>query len=117
MLGQRLFAKAQEKGFQVLALHHAEAILTHDKPDAVTELEEALLGITIPAEELVRGGGGEGELTQRLRRSLANDHGWKKHYFQIKKTVDNAEKESISNEVDHVKKFAVFLSVFAGKQS
>lgn len=100
-----MFEKLKAKGFQVLALHHAEAILRHDMTDAVTELEKVLLGVKIPAEELVRGGGGEGELTQRLRRSLANDFGWKKHRFEIKKIVDGEEKESISHEIDHVKRF------------
>lgn len=49
--------------------------------DAVTELENVLLGIEIPAEELIRGGGGEGELTLRMRQALANDFGWKKAQF------------------------------------
>lgn len=101
-----MFEKIRGKGFQVLALHHAEAILTHDMPEAVKELESALLKVQIPVEELIRGGGGEGELTQRVRRSLANDYGWKKHRFEIKKTVDGEEKESISHEIDHVKRFS-----------
>lgn len=100
-----MFEKIKKKGFQVLTLHHAEAILTHDMADAVTELEEILLTIEIPAEELVRGGGGEGELTQRLRHSLSDDYGWNKHNFEIKKIVDGEEKESISHEIDHVKRF------------
>ena len=100
-----MFKRIKEKGFQVLALHHAEAILKHDMASAMEELEEALLGIRIPAEELVRGGGGEGEMTQRLRRVLAEDCGWKKHKFEIKKVVDGEEKESISHEIDHVKRF------------
>jgi len=100
-----MFEKIKQKGFQVLTLHHAEAILTHDMADAVTELERVLLDIQIPAEELVRGGGGEGELTQRLRHALADEYGWKKHNFEIKKIVDGEEKESISHEIDHVKRF------------
>jgi hypothetical protein len=100
-----MFETLKTKGFQVLALHHAEAILTHDMADAVSELESVLRDVEIPVEELVRGGGGEGELTQRLRRALANDHGWKKHKFEIKKIVDGEEKESISHEIDHVKRF------------
>lgn len=100
-----MFEKIKQKGFQVLTLHHAEAILTHDMADAVMELERVLLDIQIPAEELVRGGGGEGELTQRLRHALADDYGWKKHNFEIKKIVDGEEKESISHEIDHVKRF------------
>lgn len=100
-----MFEKLKKKGFQVLALHHAEAILKHDMANAVTELERVLLDVEIPAEELVRGGGGEGEMTQRLRRALADDYGWKKHNFEIKKIVDGEEKESISHEIDHVKRF------------
>ncbi|MDX9767607.1 MAG: BglII/BstYI family type II restriction endonuclease [Ectothiorhodospiraceae bacterium] len=100
-----MFEKIKKKGFQVMALHHAEAILTHDMADAAIELERVLLDVTIPAEELVRGGGGEGELTQRLRRALTNDYGWAKHNFEIKKIVDGVEKESISHEIDHIKRF------------
>jgi len=100
-----MFEKLKKKGFQVLALHHAEAILKHDMADAVTELERVLLDVQIPVEELIRGGGGEGELTQRMRRALADDYGWKKHCFEIKKIVDGEEKESISHEIDHVKRF------------
>lgn len=100
-----MFDKLKKQGFQVLTLHHAEAILRHDMADAITELESVLSGIKIPIEELVLGGGGEGQLTQRLRKALAEDHNWKKHIFEIKKIVDNVEKESISHEIDHVKKF------------
>jgi hypothetical protein len=100
-----MFEKIKKKRFQVLALHHAEAILKHDMESAVDELEEVLLSISIPAQELVYGGGGEGELTQRLRNSLSKTHGWKKHNFEIKKIVDGKEKESISHEIDHVKVF------------
>lgn len=52
----------------------------------------------------MRGGGGEGKGTQRLRNALA-DGGWKKHRFEIKKVVDGVEKESISHEIDHVRTF------------
>ena len=100
-----MFENLKEKGFEILTLHHAEAILTHDMPEAVKELESVLNGIEIPVEELVRGGGGEGQLTQRIRNTLANTHGWKKHNFEIKKIVDGEEKESISHEIDHVKRF------------
>jgi hypothetical protein len=100
-----MFESIKKKGFQVLALHHAEAILKHDMAPAVLELESVLEGITIPIEELVYGGGGEGELTQRLRHTLSEKYGWQKHIFEIKKIVDGEEKESISHEIDHVKKF------------
>lgn len=100
-----MFEKIKKEGFQVLALHHAEAILKHDMSTAVNELETVLSDVTIPVEELVYGGGGEGELTQRLRKTLADTYGWKKHVFEIKKIVDGKEKESISHEIDHVKEY------------
>lgn len=103
-----MFERLKSRGFQILALHHAEAILKHDMDSAIDELESALLDIQIPAEELVFGGGGEGELTQRLRRTLSGRYGWDKHCFEIKKTVDGREKEFISHEIDHVKMFGEF---------
>lgn len=99
-----MFEALKQFGFEILTLHHAEAILKHDMATAAAEIEAVLSAAQLPAEELVRGGGGEGELTQRLRRALA-DLGWKKHKFEIKKTVDGVEKESISHEIDHVKQF------------
>lgn len=101
-----MFEKLKKKNFEIQILHHAEAILKHDLTEAIVELEEALLGIEIPVVELVKGGGGEGAMTQRLRKSLADDYGWTKHKFEIKKIVDGEEKESISHEIDHVKKFS-----------
>jgi hypothetical protein len=101
-----MFKRIKDKGFQVLALHHAEAILKHDMETALDELEEALLNISIPIEELVYGGGGEGKLTQRMRHDLADNYGWRKHNFEVKKIVDGIEKESTSHEIDHVKRFS-----------
>ncbi len=80
-----MFEKIKNKGFQVLTLHHAEAILTHDMRNAVDELESVLMNISIPVEELIRGGGGEGQMTQRMRMDLSETYGWKKHNFEIKK--------------------------------
>lgn len=108
-----MFERIREKGFQILALHHAEAILTHDMPDAISELELALAEVEIPAEELIRGGGGEGALTQRLRRGLSDLHSWKKHNFEIKKIIDGEEKESVSHEIDHVWQNPGQIPVFA----
>jgi len=101
-----MFEKIKKRGFQVLALHHAEAILKHDMADAVTEIEDVLLNVQIPIEEIIRGGGGEGELTQRMRHALSDKYGWRKQKFEIKKIVDGEEKESISHEIDHVKRFS-----------
>ncbi|HEY2787016.1 MAG TPA: BglII/BstYI family type II restriction endonuclease [Fimbriiglobus sp.] len=101
-----MFESLKNAGFQVLALHHAEAILTHDMPEAISDLESVLLQLRIHAEELVKSGGGEGAMTQRMRRGLAEEKGWRKHCFEIKKVVDGEEKESITHEIDHVKKYA-----------
>tara|TARA_E500000305_G_scaffold93359_1_gene81812 strand:- start:2880 stop:3608 length:729 start_codon:yes stop_codon:yes gene_type:complete len=100
-----VFERLKERGFEVLALHHAEAILKHDMPEAIDELQDVLLGATLPVDELVYGGGGEGALTQRLRNKLSIVYGWKKHNFEVKRIVDGVEKESISHEIDHVKVF------------
>lgn len=99
--------KLKAKGFEVVALHHAEAILTHDMQGALEEIEGSLLSFTIPVSELAHGGGGEGEGTQRLRNALSSQ-GWEKHTFEIKKTVDGREREAASHVVDHVKVFAGF---------
>lgn len=95
----------KNRGFDVLALHHAEAILTHDMPDALRELEDILLNISIPIENLVRGGGGEAGSTQHMRRSF-NERGWHKKNIVIRKLIDEVEVESLSHEIDHVKSFS-----------
>lgn len=100
-----MFEKLKEKNFQILALHHAEAILEHDLGGASQEIESALDSVILPIEELVRGGGGEAGLTQRIRRQFAEEFGWRKHNFTIQRIVDGKEKESISHEIDHVKEF------------
>ncbi|MFC1578529.1 BglII/BstYI family type II restriction endonuclease [Thermodesulfobacteriota bacterium] len=99
-----MFETLKKKKYQIVALHHAEAILLGDMSEAVNELEAAISDIVIPVEELVRSGGGEGAMTQRLRRTLT-DFDWRKHNFTIDKTVDGEIKESVSHEIDHVKKF------------
>jgi hypothetical protein len=100
-----MFEKIKGKGFQVLTLYHAEAILKHDLGTAVEELEAAFGTISIPVEELIRGGGGEGKSTQRLRKAL-NEHGWQKHKFEIQRIIDGTPREAISHEIDHVKVFS-----------
>lgn len=92
------------KGFQVEFHGHAQAILGVDFPSAVAELEDALLGLTIPIEEIIASGGGEAKATQRLRRALAAKS-WNKVKFEINKTINGKPRESISHEVDHVRQF------------
>ena len=42
-----MFERLKEAGFDVVALHHAEAILAGDMPDAVTELEDVLSAASV----------------------------------------------------------------------
>jgi Restriction endonuclease BglII len=93
-----------ERGFEVEFHSHAKAILTVDFPQALAELEEVLLGLTIPIEEIVGSGGGETKGTQRLRRGLAAKR-WVKTKFEIQKSINGIKAESISHEVDHVRSF------------
>jgi hypothetical protein len=96
-----MFDKLRAAGFQVEFQYHAEAILRVDFPQVADELEAVLLASTIPVEEIVKSGGGETKGTQRLRRAL-HEKGWRKHKFEVRKTIDGVEKEAISHEVDHV---------------
>lgn len=98
------FSALTAKGFQIEFHSHASAILSVDFPDALIELETALIGLTIPIEEIIAGGGGEAKGTQRLRKALAAA-GWVKTKFEIKKIINGLERESISHEIDHVRSF------------
>ena len=90
-------------GFDVRTRNHALAVLNEDFPAQLAELCHVLGAIRINAEELVRGGGGEAQLTQRLRRSLASRH-WVKRNIVIRKIVDDEEREGTTHEIDHVRR-------------
>lgn len=92
------------KGFEARFVSHARAIVDGDFPQALNEISAALNGITLPITEIIGSGGGETKFTQRLRKSLAS-MGWRKHVFEIKKTIDGVARESTSHEVDHVKRY------------
>jgi hypothetical protein len=95
-----MFDRLIDAGFQVEFASHARAILGVDFPDVVNDLESALLEVRLPITEVVGSGGGEAQLTQRLRRGFY-DLRWRKRNVEIKKVVDHVEKESISHEIDH----------------
>ena len=99
-----MFEALGTSGFQIQFHSHAAAILAVDFPDVADQLQGILLRSTIPIEEIVGSGGGETKGTQRLRRSL-HDHGWRKHNFQVQRTIDGVARESISHEVDHIARF------------
>jgi len=83
---------------------HSAAILEKDFPTALDDVEQVLSKVVIPIAEIIGSGGGEAKGTQRLRLAL-NERGWRKEHFEIKKTINGVERESISHEVDHVKTF------------
>lgn len=95
-------ASLKSKGFDVQFLSHAESILLGEFRTQLEELEKVLENLELPITEIIGSGGGETKFTQRLRKSLVV-LGWKKHNFEIAKTVDGVKRESTSHEVDHVK--------------
>jgi len=95
-----MFERLIEIGFEISFASHASAILSVDFPDIVRDLEAALLQVRLPITEIVGSGGGEAQLTQRLRRGF-HELGWRKRNVDMKKVVDGIEKESISHEIDH----------------
>lgn len=99
-----MFDALLEKGFQIEFHSHARAILGADFPEAVEELEKALLTSTIPIEEIIAGGGGEAKGTQRLRNALSA-LGWPKFTFAIEKRINGVQRDSRSHILDHVRTF------------
>ena len=63
--------------FDVASLNHAEAVMVRDFAGPLKELCDILTEMQILDAELIRGGGGEASLTQRLRQELT-ERGWKK---------------------------------------
>jgi hypothetical protein len=98
------FGALEAKGFDILFLAHARSIISGEFPQALLEIGEALNAIDLPITEIIGSGGGETKFTQRLRKSLSA-LGWKKHIFEIEKTIDGVPRESTSHEVDHVKSY------------
>lgn len=99
-----LLESLTERGFQVEYFNHARAILNVDFPAALRELQDVLLPLQIPVELLVRSGGGEAPFTGSLRRAFA-ERFWIKHNFEIRKLIDGEPRESVSHEIDHVRRF------------
>jgi hypothetical protein len=99
-----MFESLRAHDFQVECHSHAEAILSVDFPEVADQLQTILIGSTIPIEEIIGSGGGETKGTQRLRRAL-HEHGWRKHKFEVQRTIDGVARESVSHEVDHIARF------------
>ncbi|MEN3811685.1 BglII/BstYI family type II restriction endonuclease [Chromobacterium piscinae] len=92
----------KERGFDIVFQSHAKSILYGEFYAQLLEICQTLQELSLPISEIIGSGGGETKFTQRLRNAL-NDLDWKKHNFEIQKTIDGTPRESISHEVDHVK--------------
>ena len=75
-------------GFDIDSRNHAEAIMARDFPQALAELCQVLRSVNINDGELVSGGGGEAQPTQRLRRAFTGA-GWVKRTISVRKLVDD----------------------------
>lgn len=98
-----MFDALRARGFDVAIRNHAGAIFSIDFSEQSVELENALLDVSIPVEELIGSGGGEAQSTQRLRRRLY-EAGWPKHNFSFQLIVDGVETVAQSHEIDHVRR-------------
>ncbi len=98
------FDALEAKGFEIRFLGHAKSIIRGEFAEALIDIGSALSDLDLPISEIIGSGGGETKFTQRLRRSLAAK-GWRKHIFEIAKTIDGVPRESTSHEVDHVKQY------------
>lgn len=90
------------RGFEIHFASHAEAIVSVDFPSIVTDLEAALLSVRLPITEIIGSGGGESQLTQRLRHAF-HDLGWSKRNIKIEKVVDGVldDRATKTHEIDH----------------
>ncbi len=99
-----MFQKLIDLDFDVKTIQHARAIMESEFPDALAELEQVLLPIQIPIQELVFGGGGKTKVVKRIEDRF-NELNWSKHNFNLKKLVDGIATQAMSHEIDHVKRY------------
>jgi hypothetical protein len=99
-----VFQRLTLRGFDLAFTYHSDAILSRDFPEAVQEIEQVIGEVSIPIAELVRGGGGETQGTQRLRRAL-NAAEWRKQIFHVETKINDRTTFAQSHEVDHIKTF------------
>lgn len=98
----KILPRCAAAGFQMQSHNHAAAILRGDFPESLDTIDAILSRLAISAESLVRGGGGEHELTQWIRNQF-KDAGWPKHEFVVTKLIDGEPLESVTHEIDHVR--------------
>lgn len=99
-----MFEELQRAGYDVRTLQHARAIIESEFPDALNELQQVIVPTRIPIKELVFGGGGKTKVVKRLEDRFT-ERNWLKHNFHLTKLVDGVATQSMSHEIDHVKRF------------
>lgn len=99
-----IFERLEQSQFNLRFTYHSDAILRQDFPEAAAELDQLISAVSIPVVELVRGGGGEAQGTQRLRNALS-DCNWRKRIFRVEKKINDQTTFSQSHAVDHIKDF------------
>ena len=92
----------ESTGFDIRVENHANAVLTKDFPGPLEELCNVLQNLRIGDVELIRSGGGESPITQRLRRALTS-LSWEKTKILIEKIIDGEQTAAITHEIDHVR--------------
>ena len=90
--------------FDIRYTNHADAILERDFPSVLSELEQALLHLQIPVDDLIGSGGGEAKSTKELGQAL-HDLQWAKKNISVEVNVGGFARQSQSHEVDHFKSF------------
>jgi hypothetical protein len=63
-----MLEKLKGRDFEIQFESHAAAILEHDFPTALDELDAVLGALTVPITEIIGSGGGETKGTQRTRK-------------------------------------------------
>ncbi len=96
--------RLKAQGFEIEFHSHAHAILSADFPQALMELDQVLRETRIPITEIIGSGGGEAAGTQRMRRALS-ECDWLKGTFEIVKIINGVQRESITHQIDHVRRF------------
>lgn len=98
------------RGLDLKFTYHADAILTLEFPEAVEELDGIVGSTRIPIDEIIAGGGGETQATQRLRKRLSAA-GWLGRNFEINKSINDKITRASSHAVDHVKEYSAGIIV------
>ena len=70
-----MFDQLRARGFDIAIRNHAGAILSVDFPEIANELVSALLSVSIPAEELIKSGGGEAIPQVDIMQAIKNPKG------------------------------------------